>query len=299
MTQWAACARLIIVMKRPPSLNLGCPRPAGRAFTLIELLVVIAIIAILAALLLPVLAQAKARAWTANCLSNQRQLGICFHLYSVDNNDLLVPNNSVEGFTVTTNGTDTDAPIASGVSWCVGDSKTDATPRYLQAGMLFPYDQNTGIYHCPADRSTVVAADGTVTTQLRYRSYNMSQSINGYPEYNEFLLDYLPCFKKFGEIRNPGPGQCFVFVDEQEDVVLDTQFGMPTDAYGGGIYGGWWDIPANRHAQGACFSFADAHAERWQWAVPKVYRGFLPQPLQPGEQYDYNRVRTGIRQTFQ
>ena len=53
MTTQPQCARLLNVMKRPPSLNLGCPRPAGRAFTLIELLVVIAIIAILAALLLP------------------------------------------------------------------------------------------------------------------------------------------------------------------------------------------------------------------------------------------------------
>src|SRR5678816_3817185 len=60
-----------------------------RGFTLIELLVVIAIIAILAAILFPVFAQAKAAAKKTACLSNNKQIGIALYMYLTDFDDLL------------------------------------------------------------------------------------------------------------------------------------------------------------------------------------------------------------------
>ncbi|HEY5043950.1 MAG TPA: prepilin-type N-terminal cleavage/methylation domain-containing protein [Verrucomicrobiae bacterium] len=269
-------------------------RKSAGAFTLIELLVVIAIIGILAALLLPALSGAKSRAQTIACLNNLKQLQLCFHLYALDNDDCMPPNNFVYDL-----NTQMAIPGNEGPSWCTNVAPYDADPAGIKGGLLFQYNTALGIYRCPADPSTIETHAGAKLPQPRLRSYNMSQSINGL-SYAGQIADQVPHYSKITQIRTPVPSQLFVFLDVHQDEILDTQFGIPVDANGAWSQGYWWDVPANRHNQGCNLSFADGHVEHWKWKVPKqvtVPRGSA-QPVASNEQDDFNRMETGFRQDF-
>jgi prepilin-type N-terminal cleavage/methylation domain-containing protein len=130
-----------------------------QAFTLIELLVVIAIIAILAALLLPALTNAKVEALRVKCQDNNKQLGISMHLYASDNSDFMpFPNYMNE----VVNGPGwLYMPIAGGGIWGGHPADPTVLPFSLNpqsawtTGLLWPYIKNPGIYRCPTDDPTL------------------------------------------------------------------------------------------------------------------------------------------------
>jgi prepilin-type N-terminal cleavage/methylation domain-containing protein/prepilin-type processing-associated H-X9-DG protein len=112
-------------------------KPERRAFTLVELLVVIAIVAILAAILFPVLAQARERARSATCLSNERQLGLAVQMYVQDNDERLFFYAS------------TASPSRSRSGAVLPNAASVHPVRWWNS--LMPYMRNTGILTCPSD----------------------------------------------------------------------------------------------------------------------------------------------------
>src|SRR5579864_2193556 len=108
---------------------------SASAFTLIELLVVIAIIAILAAILFPVFAQAREEARATSCLSNTKQMALAQLMYAQDYDESIVPWRSCN--TIPTTGG-------------AGPSCTTALEEvpYIWTNLLQPYIKNYNIFFC-------------------------------------------------------------------------------------------------------------------------------------------------------
>jgi prepilin-type N-terminal cleavage/methylation domain-containing protein/prepilin-type processing-associated H-X9-DG protein len=135
-----------------------------RGFTLIELLVVIAIIAILAAILFPVFAQARDKARSASCLSNLKQMGLAWMMYAQDYDEIYPAANPGDG---------------SAWGRCSDMKDRGAFGGWI-GNLLVPYSKNVQIFTCPSNPqlSGVNAGDGNACwnqTQFpipyRYTSY--------------------------------------------------------------------------------------------------------------------------------
>jgi prepilin-type N-terminal cleavage/methylation domain-containing protein/prepilin-type processing-associated H-X9-DG protein len=266
-----------------PRVNKGTEKKQG--FTLIELLVVIAIIAILAAILLPVLAQARKRAQAIQCLSNEHQLSLAWIMYANDNADKLVPNRGLYGATgvIYTGDPRLQAALQPGgnnADWCPGNMQNmqDTTPGtkypggsnyslWIMAGLLYPYINNINVYHCPGDLTTVPRGASAFTAPA-LRTYSMNDFVQPMdaPGYATTPWGTGPTtgyyfYTKLPNMFNPGPSKIFVFIEESPYSIDDGFFAVDPRISNTT----WINSPAVLHGRSSQLAYADGHSEPRRW----------------------------------
>lgn len=223
----------------------------SRGFTLIELLVVIAIIAVLAALLLSAVGGAKARAHSAGCANNLRQLVFAWALYADDNTGLLVNNHGIQETVRSQQNW-----VNNLEDWLVSEGNTNLAT--LTSGKLSPYlSETTAVFKCPADRS--MAENGP-----RIRSFSLNSLVGDPGELTNRFNPQLVQFFRAEDIRQPA--DTYVFLEEHPDTINDGFFMNRLETYA------WGNLPASHHYGSTSFSFADGHTEVHRWVLAATVR---------------------------
>jgi prepilin-type N-terminal cleavage/methylation domain-containing protein len=236
-------------------MSLPTRRGSRTGFTLVELLVVIGIIAVLIAVLLPMLKKAQAAAQRVSCMSNIRQLTTGYRLYTDDSKGWLPlgwpdANRDLRDVygNISRAGQFVPYLVGRGYSGTLVPSLSPNTvEERIKRGSLFRYVKTIKIFKCPGD------------TTARLSSYGINAYLHGEDGFGGTVF-------KLSKVKRPA--KTFVFVDEYD----------PRDA---GEYGynlgsfallpkpqsQWVDPPGTWHDSGACVSFLDGHCEYMRWSV--------------------------------
>ena len=278
-----------------------------RAFTLLELLVVIAIIAILAAILFPVFAQAKAAAKKTACLSNEKQLGIAATLYETDNDGALFHHH--EQWVLDDGSLTEELPATA--AGCAGGGFGNSQAEKPWAVFFQPYMKTRQLLFCPQDgtprskrlATTIEAYNGGTdvagnecaaspegencqaqTYDLTMWSYLLNSifthkscryakegALSGFA--TESVLAGLadPNVIMFSERNSEGfadPGSGFHYVPQDDYDTWSGEAALVRWGEGSRPNEGW--IKWDRHNGGANYVYADSHARFMPWGKARL-----------------------------
>ena len=266
-------------------------RKHASGFTLIELLVVIAIIAILAAILFPVFAQAREKARQTACLSNLKQIGLAIHTYVIDYDERWPRGEGCSAPAPSPTKPDT----ATGC-WNKSGPFGQRLNHYKWQAWLMPYVKNVDVFKCPSRK----LYDGKDTYGNRYwtdngemyNAYSISTPITGYINAGKF--DSRSFLGSGSLVGVQTPAETFIVMEgltpttgayypassnipplptgEQPETIYPMAYREIWNNYLFKVKNGL-DTAIAPHSEGFVFAFCDGHAK---WMSAKTFLGKCP-----------------------